>query len=104
MVAFEQATSLKADEYWIEARPGGAPSWTDNTKIARLAHREGAVYMGWAAHGDICRGFPGETNSEMLRKLERAARQRSGEFPSATHYLLFGEDGEISVREVRSGR
>jgi hypothetical protein len=78
MVAFEQATSLKADEYWIEARPGGAPSWTDNTKIARLAHREGAVYMGWAAHGDICSGFPGETNSEMLRKLERAARQRSG--------------------------
>ena len=104
MLAFEEATSLDADAYWIEARPGGAPSWTDNTKMARLAHREGAIHMGWAAHGDECRGFPGETNGAMLRKLERTARQRSDEFPHATHYLLFGEGGQVSVREVRSGR
>ena len=103
MLAFEEVTGLAEDDYWIEARPGGAPSWADNTKIARLAHREGALHMGWAAHGDVCRSFPGETNGAMLRKLERTARTRSDEFPHATHYLLFGAGSQISVREVRSG-
>lgn len=69
MLAFEQATGLAADAYWIEARPGGAPSWGDNTRAARLAHRRGAVYMGWAAHGDECLGFPGEPNERIADRL-----------------------------------
>ena len=103
MLAFEEATGLAADECWIEARPGGAPSWADNTKVARWAQHEGAVHLGWGAHGDRCHGFPGETNAAMLRKLERTARTRGQEFPHASHYVLFGEGGEVSVREVRSG-
>jgi hypothetical protein len=102
MLAFEAETGLDPDGYWIEARAGGAPSWADNTKVARLAYGEGGACMGWAAHGDGCRGFPGETNETLLRKLERTARRRAAEFPRATHYLLFADASGVSVREVRS--
>ena len=97
MLAFEQATGLASDEYWIEARAGGAPSWDDNTRTARVAYRLGARHMGWAAHGDECRGFPGESDDGMRRKLARAARKRADEFPQAIHYQLFGRGSEIEV-------
>jgi hypothetical protein len=104
MLAFEQATGLAPDEYWIEARPGGTPSWSDNTKAARLARSEGAEYMGWAAHGDRCGGFPGASNLELARKLDGSARKRAAEFPGVTHLALFAAAGHVEVREVRSGR
>jgi hypothetical protein len=97
MVAFERATGLKPDEYWIEARAGGSASWGDTTRAGRLAYGEGASAMGWAGHGDRCGGFPGESNAELRRKLERTARKRAGDFPRARHYLLFGEGGEVEV-------
>ena len=93
MEAFERVTGLGPDGYWIEARPGGAPSWDDNTRGARLAHQAGATHMGWAAHGDVCLGFPGKSNAELRRMLERTARRRAEEFPHARHYLLFAGEG-----------
>jgi len=97
MLAFEEATGLPTDRYWIEARPGGAPSWDDNTRASRLAHGLGAVHMGWAAHGDECLGFKGEASDRVRQRLESAVRKRAEEFPRATHYLLFGEAGEVEV-------
>ncbi len=97
MEAFEDLTGLEPDEYWIEARPGGAPSWADNTRAARLAHKEGAAHMGWMAHGDHCLGFPRTSNEEMRAKLARTVRKRAEEFPGARHYALFGEGEKIEV-------
>ena len=100
MAAFERATGLAPDGYWIEARAGGAPSWDDNTKTARSAHRAGATIMGWAAHGDVCLGFPGMANAELRERLRRTATRRAAEFPRATHYALFAEGGQVEVAEV----
>jgi hypothetical protein len=101
MDAFEDATGLRSDEYWIEARPGGAPSWRDNTRAARLAHRNGARYMGWAAHGDLCLGFPDSSDDELAASLARAARRRAEEFPRAQHFELFASNRGVDVRRVR---
>src|SRR5262245_27275447 len=103
MLAFERATGLPPDGYWIEARPGGAPSWADNTRASRLAHRNGAVYMGWAAHGDGCLGFPGEPNGRMADRLARTVRKRAEEFPKATHVGLFAHGEEVHVIDPRGG-
>jgi hypothetical protein len=100
MDAFERATGLGPHEYYIEARPGGAPAFSDKTKSARLAYRDGAVYMGWMAHGDVCRGFDGESDTDLRRRLERTARKRVEDFPRATHYMLFAQEGEVSVEPV----
>jgi hypothetical protein len=97
MLAFESATGLAEDGYWIEARPGGAPSWTDNTRGARLAHRRGALFMGWAAHGDECLGFPGESNDRIRRLLQRTLEKRAQEFPRATHVGLFAAGDDVEV-------
>jgi hypothetical protein len=101
MEAFERETDLRPDEYWIEARPGGAPSWSDNTKAARLAHRSGARFMGWAAHGDVCLGFPGATDETLRRSLLRAASRRAEEFPRCVHLALFALSGGVEVTRVR---
>ena len=103
MLTFEQATGLDADAYWIEARPGGAPSWADNTRAARLAHRRGAVYMGWAAHGDECLGFPREPNERIADRLMRTLRKRAEDFPHATHIGLFAHGEEVHVLTPRGG-
>jgi hypothetical protein len=97
MLAFEEATGLAADDYWIEARPGGAPSWADNTRASRLAHRNGAVFMGWAAHGDGCLGFPGEASERVADRLVKTLRKRAEEFPKATHIGLFAHGKEVHV-------
>ena len=55
MTAFEEATGLEPEQYWIEARSGGAPAYADRTRAARFAYHEGASHFGWAAHGDVCR-------------------------------------------------
>ena len=108
MEAFERVTGLAPEDYWIEARPGGAPSWADNTRAARLARRAGAGHMGWAAHGDGCGGFPGVGDAELREKLRRTARRRAEEFPRAAHYALFATAAGVEVEqlgraEVRSG-
>ena len=95
MEKFEEVTGLGPDEYWIEARPGGAPSWEDNTRVARLAYREGAAHMGWAAHGDRCYGFPGASNEQLGNKLLKTLRKRAEEFPKAHHYGLFGHGEQV---------
>jgi hypothetical protein len=100
MLAFEQATGLAPDDYYIEARPGGAPVFADKTKSARLAYRDGATHMGWAAHGDVCRGFYGESDGELRRRLSRTARRRAADFPNATHYELFGIGGAVTVEKT----
>jgi hypothetical protein len=101
LAAFERETGLGPDEYWIEARPGGAPAYQDTTRMARIAYREGARHMGWAAHGDRCRGFYGATDQDMRAKLDRAGRSRAEEFREAAHYTLFGLGGEIEVIRIR---
>jgi hypothetical protein len=103
MLAFEKATGLAPDGYWIEARPGGAPSWADNTRAARLAHRRGAVFMGWAAHGDECLGFPGEPNDRIADRLAHTVRKRAEEFPRATHIGLFAHDDQVHLIDPRGG-
>jgi hypothetical protein len=102
MEAFELATGLRPDQYWIEARAGGAPAWSDRSTAAKLAYRSGARHMGWAAHGDQCAGFPGESNEQLGRRVERTARARREDFPQAVHYLLFGEDGEVEASKIGS--
>ena len=97
MEKFEEVTGLGPDEYWIEARPGGAPSWDENTEAARLASGEGAALMGWAAHGDRCGGFPGASNEQLRSKLLETVRKRAEEFPEAHHYGLFGRGGLVEI-------
>jgi hypothetical protein len=97
MLEFEGVTGLAEDGYWIEARPGGAPSWADNTRAARLAHRRGALFMGWAAHGDECLGFPGEPNQRIADRLMSTLRKRAEEFPRATHFGLFAHGEEVHI-------
>jgi hypothetical protein len=102
MATFEEATGLPDDGYWIEARPGGAPSWADNSRAARLAHERGALFMGWAAHGDECLGFPGEPNDRVRGRLVRALQSRAQEFPRATHVGLFAAGDEVEIiRAIR---
>jgi hypothetical protein len=97
MEAFERATGLGPDEYWIEARAGGSPGWADKTITARNAFKNGARIMGWAAHGDVCLGFPGASNLELRHKLAKAVRKRREDFPQATHLQLFGEGDRVEV-------
>ena len=100
MHAFERTTGLSPDEYWIEARAGGSPSWAENTRTARTAFRFGARHMGWAAHGDTCLRYPEFSDAELRRRLERVARRRAEEFPAATHYLLFALPDGVEVVPV----
>ena len=97
MAAFEDATGLEPEQYWIEARSGGAPVYADRTRAARFAYREGATHFGWAAHGDRCLGCPADSNAQMRRKLERTVRARMDDFPHAVHYELFAEGDSVSV-------
>lgn len=100
MEAFERETGLKEDEYWIEARAGGPPSWADNTKTARIAHRSGARFMGWAAHGDVCLGFPGDGDDTLRIRLQQTAARRAEEFPRAVHVVLFALPSGVEVSRV----
>ena len=101
MTAFEEATGLGPTEYYIEARPGGAPVFADKTKSARLAYGDGAGHMGWMAHGDVCRGFSGETDEGMRRRLARTVEKRARDFRNAAHYAIFARDGEVSIERYR---
>jgi len=97
MKAFEGTAGLGSDGYWIEARPGGAPSWAASTDAARLAYDEGVAHMAWAAHGDECGGFPGLSNADLREKVTETVRQRASEFPLAAHYGLFAFGGEVEL-------
>ena len=101
MDAFENTTGLAPEAYYIEARPGGAPVFADKTKSARLAYRDGAAHMGWMAHGDVCRGFLGESDDDMRRRLARTVQKRARDFPQATHYAIFATNGEVSIEQYR---
>ena len=103
MQEFERLTSLCENDYWIEARAGGAPSWDDNTKTARFAYGQGARHMAWAAHGDNCGGFPGVSDDELRREVERSMKSRAEEFPEAEHYALFAHEGGVEL-VARQGR
>jgi hypothetical protein len=100
MQAFERETGLRPDEYWIEARSGGAPVYQDTTRAARIAYRNGARQMGWAAHGDGCRGFHGASDHDMRAKLDRAARARLEDFREAAHYTLFAVGDDVTVIRI----
>ena len=101
MAVFEQETGLRPQEYYIEARPGGAPIFADKTRSARLAYGDGATHMGWMAHGDVCRGFYGESDDDMRRRLARTVEKRARDFPDATHYAIFARDGEVEIVRYR---
>ncbi len=101
MSAFEDATGLGCDRYWIEATAGGAPALETFTTTARFAYDNGARMMGWAAHGDACGGFPGLDDDEIEAKLEAAALARATELPTAEHWTLFATASGIRVVKLR---
>jgi hypothetical protein len=101
MTAFEDVTGLAPEAYYIEARPGGAPVFADKTKSARLAYRDGAAHMGWMAHGDVCRGFYGESDDDLRRRLARTVEKRARDFPRAVHYAIFALDSEVVIERYR---
>ena len=68
---------------------------------SRLAHGGGARLMGWAAHGDVCLGFPGVGDATLRRRLHSVAARRAGEFPQAEHLALFALPGEVEVTWIR---
>jgi hypothetical protein len=100
METFERETGLRPDEYWIEARPGGSPSWADSTQGSHLAHGGGARLMGWSAHGDVCLGFPGVDDATLRSRLLSVAARRAEEFPQAEHFALFALPGEVEVVRI----
>jgi len=100
MEAFEEAADIGSDQYYIEARPGGAPSWSDTTKMGRAAYRRGVRFMGWAGHGDRCLGFRGASNDELRSKLENVAKKRRDDFPKAAHFVIFGLGGEVELKRL----
>jgi hypothetical protein len=57
--------------------------------------------MGWAAHGDVCLGFPGLGDDELRRRLHDVAARRAEEFPQATHFALFALPGHVEVVRIR---
>jgi hypothetical protein len=104
MREFERLTGLGEDEYWIEARAGGAPSWSDNTKTGRFAYGQGARVMAWSAHGNDCGGFPGVSNEELRRKVEQSMKRRAEEFPEAEHFALFAHEGGVELVARQGGK
>jgi hypothetical protein len=103
MEAFERATGLPPNGYWIEATAGGAPTPEAASVTASFAHEHGATLMGWAAHGDGCGGYPGRSDDEMRAAVEAAAREGAEAFPDARHWVLFGVGGEVEVAELGGG-
>ena len=97
MEAFEELAGLEPDGYWIEAQPGGAPSWSDATPAVVLAYELGVAHMAWAAHGDECLGFPGLADATLRDRVADTARARASEFRSATHYALFAHAEEVEL-------
>lgn len=100
MSAFEEATGLEPDEYWIEAGPGGSVGQPELTAVARLAHENGAAVMGWAAHGGQCLGFPDSSDSELRDALAESARARARDLPGCEHHMLFADEDGVHVRRV----
>lgn len=100
MEAFERATGLHPDEYWIEATAGGAAAFEGVTTTAQFAFDQGARLMGWAGHGDTCGGFPDRSNEEMKEKVRDAGAARARDFPEARHWSLFGEGGTVGVARL----
>ncbi len=100
MEAFERATNLRPDQYWIEATAGGAPAFAGPTVTAEFAYEKGARLMGWAAHGDACGGFPGVGNDELKAAVRAAAGARASDFPESRHWALFGEGAAVEAVEL----
>lgn len=100
MEAFERATNLRPDQYWIEATAGGAAAFDAPTATASFAYEQGARLMGWATHGDRCGGFPGAGDDEMKAKGRAAAGGRARDFPESRHWTLFAAGGDVEVAEL----
>ena len=101
---FRAKTNLGRNDYWIEARAGGAPAIKDRT-TADYAHNRGAKYMGWAAHGSTCGGFKEANDEEMRKKLEETIVERRKRYPDASHYRIFSVElisgeTETTIEEV----
>jgi hypothetical protein len=90
MDAFERETGLSPTDYWIEALAGGAPAVALRTRAMEFARSQGATVMGWAAHGDVCGGFPGTGDDRIRAMLETTVARRRLEYPAAEHLVFFG--------------
>lgn len=97
---FEARTGLRHDQYWIQAKAGGAPAFDAPSNTAEFAYGNGARIMGWAAHGDTCGGFPDRTDAEMKAALEAAAADRAAAFPDAEHWILFASGGRVEAKKL----
>jgi hypothetical protein len=102
MEAFERATGLAPDEYWIEATAGGAPAFEGPTATAEFAYEKGARVMGWAAHGEGCGGFPGLADDALRTKLAESAAGRAALFAEAEHWTLFAAGGRVEADRLSS--
>jgi hypothetical protein len=96
MDAFEQATGLAPTDYWIEAVAGGAPALALRTRAMEFARSQGATVMGWAAHGDVCGGFPGADDDRIRAMLETTVARRRHEYPAAEHLAFFATGRRVS--------
>jgi hypothetical protein len=96
MTAFEQATGLAPEAYWIEAVVGGAPGHALRPRGAEYARGHGARIMGWAAHGDGCGAFPGADDERIRRMLEVTAARRRLEYPDAQHVVFFAAGRRVT--------
>jgi hypothetical protein len=63
----------------------------DNTRAARLAHQRGALFMGWAAHGDECLGFPGDSNEQIRGRLAQTSRGAGRSFRARLTWRSSGQ-------------
>lgn len=104
MEEFEARTGLRPDQYWIEVTAGGAPAFETVSGTAEFAYDQGARVMGWAAHGDVCGGFPERSNAEMRAAVEARARERAADFPDAEHWVLFAAGGRVEAESLRRRR
>lgn len=96
---FRRLTGLSETDYWIEATAGGAPAISD-PKTADYADSHGARFMGWAAHGTNCGGFPGISDESMEARLDETIRDRQSRYPDATHLKIFSTDQETHGEKV----
>lgn len=96
--AFEKATGLRPNDYWIESYPGGAALPTSETGV-EYAVNHGATIFGWQAHGDHCGGQKDVPDREIQERLDTQIAELKQKYPGR-HFRIFATEAGISIKEV----